>query len=232
MYYGIAPIRSYSNMIGQAGTRLFNTQPWSKATVELHNAMVLCFAHSSYVVPWQCHVVDLQGNSWDQSPELYSSQGLRVSESTSSQKFIHFLGIKLPGPCRSYLASAQMNVTWTVDSPHEVAQTVILLYFASDVSGLDEIFSSYQEGNFKYLKAVSPVLAREAQQYTFRCDHPAYMHSAVTCLALCFAVECMLLHCCELLSQGSRCPASQYLVDAMKKRHSPKHRHSHYVIQI
>lgn len=80
-------------MIGQAGTRLFNTQPWSKATVELHNVMALRFAHSSYVVPWQCHVVDLQGNSWDQSPELYSSQGLRVSESTSSQKFIHFLGI-------------------------------------------------------------------------------------------------------------------------------------------
>lgn len=73
-----------------------------------------------------------------------------------------------------------MNVTWSVAAEHEVEQTILLMYYASDVGGLDELFNSYQDGNFKYLQAISPVLEGDQDSYTFRCRNLASLHLCVT----------------------------------------------------
>lgn len=72
--------------------------------------------------------------------------------------------------CRDHSNQGVITLRWAVKRSHELAQTVVFLYYAEALRMWDELISTFSGGSFDHLMAISPVLEGEQYHYTFRCD--------------------------------------------------------------
>jgi hypothetical protein len=111
------------------------------------------------------------------------------------------LAISSLGPCRDSSNQLQLTLRWKMKTAHRVVHSVVFLYHAVRAMAWDDIFSTESVTSIDHILAISPVLAADADQYTFRCADlqkysplpvPTYAHFQAGVVALLASVRFVL----------------------------------------